>query len=113
MTDLDLGMNMHLSPALKWDSERKYDRGKVLNRQQLDEVKQFGRYLDVDGDGICYRTFPGTHPTKGSFFTRGTSRDEFARYTEEGDVYVRNMQRLQKKWETSKKYVPEPGGYAL
>ncbi len=108
MTDLDLGMNMHLSPALKWDAERKYDRGKVLNRQQLDEVKQFGRYLDVDGDGICYRTFPGTHPTKGSFFTRGTSRDEFARYTEEGDVYVRNMQRLQKKWETSKKYVPEP-----
>ena len=108
MTDLDLGMNMHLSPALKWDAERKYDRGKVLNRQQLDEVKQFGRYLDVDGDGICYRTFPGTHPTKGSFFTRGTSRDEFARYTEEGEVYVRNMQRLQKKWETSKKYVPEP-----
>lgn len=108
MTDLDLGMNMHLSPALKWDAERKYDRGKVLNRQQLDEVKQFGRYLDVDGDGICYRTLPGTHPTKGSFFTRGTSRDEFARYTEEGEVYVRNMQRLQKKWETSKRYVPEP-----
>jgi 2-oxoglutarate ferredoxin oxidoreductase subunit alpha len=108
MTDLDLGMNMHLSPALKWDSERKYDRGKVLNKEQLDQVKQFGRYLDVDGDGICYRTFPGTHPTKGSFFTRGTSRDEFARYTEEGDVYVRNMQRLEKKWETSKKYVPEP-----
>jgi 2-oxoglutarate ferredoxin oxidoreductase subunit alpha len=108
MTDLDLGMNMHLSPALKWDAERKYDRGKVLNKQQLDEVKQFGRYLDVDGDGICYRTLPGTHPTKGSFFTRGTSRDEFARYTEEGEVYVRNMQRLQKKWETSKRYVPEP-----
>lgn len=108
MTDLDLGMNIHLSEPLKWDQNRRYDRGKVLNREQLDELKQFGRYLDVDGDGICYRTLPGTHPTKGSFFTRGTSRDEYARYTEEGDVYVRNMQRLEKKWETAKKYVPAP-----
>ncbi|MFM7195118.1 MAG: 2-oxoacid:acceptor oxidoreductase subunit alpha, partial [Bacteroidota bacterium] len=108
MTDLDLGMNIHLSPPLKWDDTRTYDRGKVLNKEQLEQVKQFGRYLDVDGDGICYRTLPGTHPTKGSFFTRGTSRDEFARYTEEGDVYVRNMQRLQKKWETAKTMVPAP-----
>jgi len=108
MTDLDLGMNIHLSPPLKWDGDRTYDRGKVLNREQLEQVKQFGRYLDVDGDGICYRTLPGTHPTKGSFFTRGTSRDEFARYTEEGEVYVRNMQRLQKKWETAKGLVPAP-----
>jgi len=108
MTDLDLGMNLHLSPALKWDDNRKYDRGKVLNRQQLEEAKQFGRYLDVDGDGICYRTLPGTHPTKGSFFTRGTSRDEFARYTEEGEAYVRNMQRLQKKWKTAADLVPAP-----
>ncbi|MFM9074831.1 MAG: 2-oxoacid:acceptor oxidoreductase subunit alpha [Bacteroidota bacterium] len=108
MTDLDLGMNIHLSPPLKWEDNRTYDRGKVLNKEQLEQVKQFGRYLDVDGDGICYRTLPGTHPTKGSFFTRGTSRDEFARYTEEGDVYVRNMQRLQKKWETAKTMVPAP-----
>ena len=108
MTDLDLGMNIHLSEPLKWDDKRKFDRGKVLSREKLDEIKQFGRYLDVDGDGICYRTLPGTHPTKGSFFTRGTSRDEFARYTEEGDAYVRNMQRLQKKWETAKKYVHTP-----
>lgn len=108
MTDLDLGMNSHLSSPLKWDNERKYDRGKVLDAVALDGLKQFGRYLDVDGDGICYRTLPGTHPTKGSFFTRGTSRDEFAKYTEEGDAYVKNVQRLQKKWETAKTWVPEP-----
>lgn len=108
MTDLDLGMNSHLSPALQWDNERTYDRGKVLDAVALDGLKQFGRYLDVDGDGICYRTLPGTHPTKGSFFTRGTSRDEYAKYTEEGDAYVRNVQRLQKKWNTAKSWVPEP-----
>lgn len=108
MTDLDLGMNSHLSPPLRWDAERQYDRGKVLDAEILNEIKQFGRYLDVDGDGICYRTLPGTHPSKGSFFTRGTSRDEYAKYTEEGDAYVRNVQRLQKKWETAKKYVPKP-----
>jgi 2-oxoglutarate/2-oxoacid ferredoxin oxidoreductase subunit alpha len=108
MTDLDLGMNSHLSSPLKWDNERKYDRGKVLDAVALDGLKQFGRYLDVDGDGICYRTLPGTHPTKGSFFTRGTSRDEYAKYTEEGDAYVKNVQRLQKKWETAKTWVPEP-----
>lgn len=108
MTDLDLGMNSHLSSPLKWDNERKYDRGKVLDAVALDGLKQFGRYLDVDSDGICYRTLPGTHPTKGSFFTRGTSRDEYAKYTEEGDAYVKNVQRLQKKWETAKTWVPEP-----
>jgi 2-oxoglutarate ferredoxin oxidoreductase subunit alpha len=108
MTDLDLGMNSHLSSPLKWDNERKYDRGKVLDAVALDGLKQFGRYLDVDGDGICYRTLPGTHPTKGSFFTRGTSRDEYAKYTEEGDAYVKNVQRLQKKWETAKTWIPEP-----
>jgi 2-oxoglutarate ferredoxin oxidoreductase subunit alpha len=108
MTDLDLGMNSHLSPPLRWDEERQYDRGKVLDAEILNEIKQYGRYLDVDGDGICYRTLPGTHPTKGSFFTRGTSRDEYAKYTEDGAVYVRNVQRLQKKWETAKTFVPKP-----
>jgi 2-oxoglutarate ferredoxin oxidoreductase subunit alpha len=62
----------------------------------------------VDNDGIPYRTIPGTHPTKGSFFTRGSSRDEYARYTEDGDVYARNMNRLLKKWETIKQEVPAP-----
>lgn len=108
MSDLDLGMNQHLSPPLTWDDARVYDRGKVLSREDLEEMKEFGRYLDVDGDGICYRTLPGTHPTKGAFFTRGTSRDEYARYTEDGPAYVRNVNRLQKKWETAKQLVPEP-----
>lgn len=106
MTDLDLGMNDHLSPPLKWEEDRKYDRGKVLDAEDLERVKEFGRYLDVDGDGIPYRTLPGTHPTKGSFFTRGTSRDEYARYTEDGAAYVRNVDRLVKKWDTAKGYVP-------
>ncbi len=111
MTDLDLGMNEHLSPPLEWDENRKYDTGKVLNANDLENMDAFGRYLDVDGDGIPYRTIPGTHPTKGSFFTRGTSRDEYAKYTEEGAPYVRNMQRLQKKWETAKTLVPKPEFY--
>ena len=108
ISDLDLGMNSHLCPPLKWDDTRKYDRGKVYNAEDLERIKEFGRYLDVDDDGICYRTIPGTHPTKGSFFTRGTSRDEYARYTEDGEVYVRVVNRLLKKWETAKSYVPEP-----
>lgn len=111
MSDLDLGMNSHMSPPLKWDDERKYDLGKVLNAEALEKIEKYGRYLDVDGDGICYRTLPGTHPTKGSFFTRGTSRDEYARYTEDGDVYQRIVDRLSKKWETAKSYVPAPEIY--
>lgn len=108
MTDLDLGMNDNMSEPLKWDDSSNYDRGKVLNAEQLDEMERFGRYLDVDGDGICYRTVPGTHPEKGSFFTRGTSRDEYAVYTEKGEEYEKNMHRLMAKWETIKEYVPRP-----
>ncbi|WP_445223476.1 2-oxoacid:acceptor oxidoreductase subunit alpha [Catalinimonas locisalis] len=108
MSDLDLGMNSHMSPPLKWDDECKYDLGKVLNADDLEKIEKYGRYLDVDDDGICYRTIPGTHPTKGSFFTRGTSRDEYARYSEDSDVYERIVDRLSKKWETAKSYVPAP-----
>lgn len=109
LSDLDLGMNDNLSEPLHWDDSRQYDRGKVLSATQLDELSgRFGRYLDVDGDGICYRTYPGTHPAKGSFFTRGTSRDEYAVYTEDGDAYQRNMERLLGKWETAKSLVPAP-----
>jgi 2-oxoglutarate ferredoxin oxidoreductase subunit alpha len=111
MTDLDLGMNEHLSDPLTWDDARKYDRGKVLTAEDLEGMEKFGRYLDVDNDGITYRTLPGTHPSKGSFFTRGTSRDEYARYTEEGAAYVRNMDRLVKKWNTAKTIVPKPEFY--
>jgi 2-oxoglutarate/2-oxoacid ferredoxin oxidoreductase subunit alpha len=108
MSDLDLGMNNHMSEPLKWDDSKKYDLGKVLNAEDLENMDVYGRYLDVDSDGVCYRTIPGTHPTKGSFFTRGTSRDEYARYTEDGSVYVRIVDRLLKKWETAKEYVPKP-----
>lgn len=109
LTDLDLGMNDTMSDPLEWDDERRYQRGKVLTAEELDSMSErFGRYLDVDGDGIPYRTYPGTHPTKGSFFTRGTSRDEYAVYTEDGAEYVKNMERLLKKWETAKQYVPAP-----
>ena len=111
MTDLDLGMNDNMSPPLHWDDNKVYQRGKVLDAEALEKIERFGRYLDVDGDGITYRTIPGTHPTKGSFFTRGTSRDEYATYTEEGPAYVRNMDKLARKWETAKTYVPAPEFY--
>ncbi len=111
MTDLDLGMNDHLTAPFSWDESQRYDRGKILSAADLDKMEDFGRYMDYDGDGITYRTLPGTHPTKGSFFTRGTSRDEHARYTEDGEPYVRNMDRLLRKWETAKGYVPEPELY--
>jgi 2-oxoglutarate ferredoxin oxidoreductase subunit alpha len=104
-------MMTDLSPPLQWDDKREFKKGKVLNEKQLEEMEKYGRYLDVDKDGICYRTIPGTHPSKGSFFTRGTSRDEYAKYTEDGDAYVRNVDRLQRKWETAKEYVPAPEFY--
>jgi 2-oxoglutarate/2-oxoacid ferredoxin oxidoreductase subunit alpha len=108
MLDLDIGMNHRLCRPFSWDDSRKYDRGKVMTAADLDAGKEFGRYLDVDGDGIPYRTYPGTHPSKGSFFTRGTSRDRYARYTEEGAPYADNMQRLIRKFETAKDLVPRP-----
>jgi 2-oxoglutarate ferredoxin oxidoreductase subunit alpha len=108
LTDLDIGMNERLCEPLAWDDGRRYDRGKVLAYADLESGQRFGRYLDVDDDGITYRTYPGTHPRRGSFFTRGTSRDRYARYTEEGSAYVDNMQRLLRKFETAKLYVPAP-----
>lgn len=109
LTDLDLGMNDNMSEPLVWEDGREYKRGKVFSADELENMSErFGRYRDVDGDGIPYRTYPGTHPTKGAFFTRGTSRDEYAVYTEDGDEYERNMQRLLKKWESAKTLVPEP-----
>lgn len=108
MTDLNLGMNDHFSKPFKWEKKRDYDRGKVLTAEQLDNIEKFGRYLDVDDDGICYRTYPGVHPSKGAFFTRGSSRDEYAVYTEKGDEYVKNMERLSKKFKTAEKVVPAP-----
>ena len=107
MSDLDLGMNDHLCPPLAWDDRRAYDRGKVLDAAQLEALTTtWGRYLDMDGDGICYRTLPGTHPDKGVYFTRGTSRNEYSGYTEDSVAYVHNMERLQLKWETTKRLLP-------
>lgn len=106
MTDLDLGMNDHISEPFEWDSKRNYKRGKVLTAAELEDMGKFGRYLDPDGDGIPYRTYPGTHPTKGAFVTRGTSKDDYAAYTEDGAAYERNMNRLIRKWETAKQLVP-------
>ncbi len=151
MTDLDLGMNDHVTSPLTWDDSRKYDRGKVLTRDQLEMIAnakmtllqsngngsdtvnvdlpgtdgseetagqpleqfrgKFGRYLDIDDDGIPYRTIPGVHPTRGAFVTRGSSRDEYAVYTEDGETYRRNMDRLMRKWETAKELVPQPEIY--
>ena len=159
MTDLDLGMNDHVTEPLVWDDTRVFDRGKVLTSEQLDRISaadaagtrekglrrnghskwqrqrqkhnaadlpghdgsnetageplqqfrgKFGRYLDIDDDGIPYRTIPGTHTTYGAFVTRGSSRDEYAVYTEDGDAYRRNMDRLARKWDTAKELVPQP-----
>jgi len=159
MTDLDLGMNDHVTRPLEWDDARQYDRGKVLTAGQLEFLSKeiakmqalvdehepvtngngegrigeilseldaqpdgdqsttqplaqfkgkWGRYLDIDHDGIPYRTIPGTHETRGAFVTRGSSRDEYAVYTEDSAVYQRNMERLLRKWETAQELVPQP-----
>lgn len=112
MTDLDLGMNDHVSEPLEWDDNRQYQRGKLLDAETLENMSErYGRYLDVDGDGIPYRTIAGTHETKGAYVTRGTSRDEYAVYTEAGDAYKRNVDRLITKWNTAKEMVPAPQFY--
>jgi 2-oxoglutarate ferredoxin oxidoreductase subunit alpha len=106
MLDLEIGMNDRLSKPFAWDDSRKMDRGKVMTAEDLEAGKKFGRYLDVDDDGITYRTLPGTHPSKGAFFTRGTSKDRMARYSEEGADYQENMERLLKKHNTARGLVP-------
>ncbi|MFL6466680.1 MAG: 2-oxoacid:acceptor oxidoreductase subunit alpha [Pyrinomonadaceae bacterium] len=161
MTDLDLGMNDHVTETLVWDDSREYNRGKVLTSEQLEAIYRspigangnghrnsieqaaradgftaadailteadaqslgdqnltqpleqvkgkWGRYLDIDGDGIPYRTIPGTHSTRGAFVTRGSSRDEYAVYTEDADAYQRFVDRLARKWETANELVPGP-----
>ena len=108
MTDLDIGMNQRLCKPLEWDDARAYDRGKVMTAAELEAGRDFGRYKDVDGDGIPWRTLPGTHPTLGSFFTRGTTRDAYARYSERGPDYIYNMERLLKKFKTAADLVPQP-----
>jgi 2-oxoglutarate ferredoxin oxidoreductase subunit alpha len=108
MSDLDLGMNDWVIDPLVWDDAHKHDRGKVLDAEALEEVEQFGRYLDVDGDAIPYRTIPGTHPTKGAYFSRGSSHDAYARYTERGELNAANLDRLARKFETAAEMMPRP-----
>ena len=108
MSDLDIGMNQRLCAPFTWDATRGLDRGKVMTAEQLESGKEFGRYLDVDGDGIPYRTYPATHPSKGSHFTRGTTKDAYARYSEAGPDYLYNVHRLLKKFDTAKSLVPQP-----
>jgi len=108
MLDLDIGMNDRLCKPFVWDDESRYNRGKIMTAEELESGKNFGRYLDVDGDGIPYRTIPGTHPTKGAFFSRGTTRNAYAKYSEVGTDYIYNMERLRRKFETAKKLIPAP-----
>jgi len=112
LSDLDIGMNQRLCEPLAWDDERRYDRGKVMTAEQLEagraDGQEWGRYKDVDGDGIPWRTLPGTHPSRGAYFTRGTTRDEYARYSEAGKDYLYNVGRLQRKFATAATLVPQP-----
>jgi 2-oxoglutarate ferredoxin oxidoreductase subunit alpha len=108
MTDLDIGMNQRLCAPFTWDDARVHDHGKVMTAEELEAGRDFGRYKDVDGDGIPWRTLPGTHPSKGAYFTRGTTRDEYARYSESGPHYMANVQRLLRKFATAANLVPAP-----
>jgi 2-oxoglutarate ferredoxin oxidoreductase subunit alpha len=108
LLDLDIGMNERLTKPFRWDDAKRMDRGKVMTAAELEAGRDFGRYRDVDGDGIPFRTYPGTHPTRGSFFTRGTSKDSYARYTEQGEPYAENMNRLLLKFQTAAALVPAP-----
>ena len=108
LSDLDIGMNDCKCTEFKWYVTRTFDRGKVLSKNDLDTMESWGRYLDVDGDGIPFRTLPGTHPEKGAYFTRGSSHDEYARYIEDGVINARNMSRILKKFEGAHKFLPSP-----
>jgi len=108
LSDLDMGMNQWMSKPFQYPTTP-MDRGKVLTEKDLEELKgNWGRYLDKDGDGIAYRTFPGNKHPLSSYFTRGTGHDEYAKYTEDAGMFQRNMLRLKKKFVTAKQYVPKP-----
>lgn len=108
MSDLDIGMNDWVVDALTWDDARRPDRGKVLDAEALEAVSDFGRYRDIDGDGIPYRTIPGVHADKGAYFTRGTSHTDTGGYTEDGTVHAANLARISRKFQTATTMVPKP-----
>jgi 2-oxoglutarate ferredoxin oxidoreductase subunit alpha len=107
LSDLDLGMNSWLTPPLHYPT-KPFDRGKVLTAEDLNRLPSWGRYRDVDNDGIPYRTLPGTKHSDAGFFTRGTGHDEEARYSELPDVWKRNLDRLVRKHESARMSVPAP-----
>ncbi len=107
VSDLDIGMNDWMIPKLRWDDAYRPDRGKVLTAEQLEEMKSFSRYLDVDGDGVPYRTLPGEHP-KGAYFTRGSGHDKHAKYTEDSDAYLEVVDRIARKVQSAAAHVPAP-----
>jgi 2-oxoglutarate ferredoxin oxidoreductase subunit alpha len=107
MTDLDLGMNNWMADGFAYP-EKPIARGKVLNAEDLDRLGGFGRYKDVDGDGVGYRTLPGTNHPKGSYFTRGSGHNEKAQYTEREDDYINNMDRLAHKFDVMRQHIPAP-----
>jgi len=106
LSDLDIGMNDWMIPELEWDENYVPDRGKVYSAEELEKMDNFYRYLDVDGDGIPYRTLPGVHP-KGAYFTRGSGHTKLGAYTENSDDYQEVIDRLLVKWETARDMVPE------
>lgn len=106
LSDLDLGMNMWMSEPFDFPKEP-IKRGKLVLDGDEEKLKDYGRYKDVDGDGICYRSLPGMKDKRGVFFTRGTGHDESARYTESNEVFKKLLDRLARKWKTAAKKVPE------
>lgn len=107
LSDLDLGMNLWMSKPFEYP-DQPMDRGKVLTAEDLDKIDEFARYRDVDGDGIPYRTLPGTDHPKAAYFLRGSGRDEHAHYSERPEDYEANIERLARKYETAREYLPEP-----
>lgn len=106
MSDLDIGMNDWMCPDLKWDDGYQPDRGKVLSREQIEQLERFHRYFDEDGDGIARRTLPGTHP-KGAYFTRGSGHNQYGAYTEDSTEYQIVLDRLKRKFDTARTLVPK------
>ncbi|MBP9708112.1 MAG: 2-oxoacid:acceptor oxidoreductase subunit alpha [Oligoflexales bacterium] len=108
MSDLDIGMNLKLSPNLAYPKEHSFDRGKILRYDELEKMKEpYFRYLDKDGDGVPYRSLPGSHPSKGAYLTRGSGHDRFGKYTENSESYSDNLARVFKKFILGRNLFPE------
>lgn len=112
LSDLDIGMNDWMIPKLEWDDDYRPDRGKVLSAEEIEAVEHFYRYLDVDGDGIPYRTLPGVHP-RGAYFTRGSGHNKYGGYTEDADEYIEVVDRIARKVRSAADHVPAPEVHAV